>query len=215
MTGNPSVETEFSRTLQRLKRRGCNLLLVGSVPNSVLRAASRKLLGDDEEDRYRVVVLAGMTRAAGGRLSRDVADETAQVIRHDPTARSSNEDVPAVSVDDDIGDLCVAISETITRFADESDGFSPGELRVCLDSLDALLGRYDRAVVRQLVGIVAGQIRGAKGMGHFVLPFERDSEVVADFAPLFDAVIEYRVAEGGQERWHFTQRDLRSPWLPV
>jgi len=216
--GDPSVEAEFTRTLQRLKRRGCNLLLVGGVSDGVLTAASRKLLGDASERRYRLVVLAGMARADGSRLPGDDAEGAARVVTHGTQPRGADDvaaDLAKRHVDDDIGELGSAISETITAFGDEGDGLNPGELRVCLDSLDSLLSRYDGPVVRQFLGIVTGQIRGANGMGHVVLPYDYEHETVQEFAPLFDAVIEYRVDGGGQERWHFTRRDLQSPWLPV
>lgn len=215
--GELSAEAEFTRTLQRLKRRGCNLLLVGTVSDGVLTAASQKLLGDASERRYRLVVLSGMARADDSRLPADDAAGAAQVVTHGAERRAGGGVDAELSEHhvDDIAELGSAISESITTFGDEGDGLNPGELRVCLDSLDSLLSRYDRPVVRQFLGIVTGQIRGANGMGHVVLPYDYEDETVQEFAPLFDAVIEYRVAEGGQERWHFTHRDLESPWLPV
>ncbi|WP_440007099.1 DUF7504 family protein [Halomicrococcus sp. SG-WS-1] len=215
MGDDPSVEAEFTRTLQRLKRRGCNLLLVGTVPDSVLTAASRKLLGDASERRYRLLVLAGAARSSGGRLPTADAVDTVRFVTYGAEPRGVDPEIPGCHVDDGLAELGSAISEAVTSFDTESGGLEPGELRVCLDSLSALMDRYDRRVVRQFLGIVTGQVRGANGMGHFVLPYERDHETVEAFASLFDAVIEYRAADGGQERWHFTGRDLTSPWLPV
>jgi hypothetical protein len=209
------VATEFTRTLHQLKRRGCNLLLVGSVPDSVLSAGSRKLFGDPEERRFRVVVLSGTPRTTVyERLSVTTLDETATVIFHDAQTALPNIESPVVHVDTGIRDLTSAISETITSF-DVSGGFRPGELRFGLDSLGSMLTRYDPTLVRQFLGVVGGQIRGANGMGHYVLPRPYDHELVCVLAPLFDGIIEYRVDAGREERWHFPHRDLHSPWLPL
>lgn len=76
-------------------------------------------------------------------------------------------------------------------------GLEPGELQVGVDSLESLLEGYDSTIVQRFLGIVTGQIRGANGMSHFVLPRDYDHDVVRELAPLFDGVIEYRVNDGG------------------
>ncbi|MGA9402542.1 DUF7504 family protein [Haladaptatus sp.] len=206
---------EFERTLQRLKREGCNLLLVGSVPDSVLSAASRKLFGDPEERRFRVAVLSGTPRTVVyERLPTTALDETATVISHEGVSIPPHISAPVVDVDSGIRELTSSISETITSF-EGSKNFQPGELRLGLDSLGSMLTRYDPTLVRQFLGIVGGQVRGANGMGHYVLPRPYDHELVTALEPLFDGVIEYRVENGREERWHFTHHDLRSPWLPL
>ncbi|WP_423743897.1 hypothetical protein V5735_12900 (plasmid) [Haladaptatus sp. SPP-AMP-3] len=209
------VATEFARTLQQLKQQGCNLLLVGSVPDDVLSAASRKLFGDPDERRFRVAVLSGTPRTTVyERLPKATLDETATVIAHDTDAMPPHVRSPVVRVDSGIRELTCSISEAITSF-DVPGGFRPGELRFGLDSLASMLTRYDPTLVRQFLGIVGGQVRGANGMGHYVLPRPYDHELVGTLAPLFDGIVEYRVDAGREERWHFPDRDLRSPWLPL
>ncbi len=206
---------EFERTLQRLKQEGCNLLLVGSVPDSVLSAASRKLFGDPDERRFRVAVLSGTPRTTVyERLPMTVLDQRATVISHEGVSIPTHVSASVVTVDAGIRDLTSSISETITSF-DGSRNFHPGELRFGLDSLGSMLTRYDPMLVRQFLGVVGGQVRGANGMGHYVLPRPYDDELVNVLEPLFDGIIEYRVEAGREERWHFPQRDLRSPWLPL
>ncbi len=213
--GGDDITAEFTWTLQQLKRRGCNLLLVGSVPDSVLSAASRKLFGNPHERRFRVVVLSGTTRTSvDKRLPIDDAFDETTVVTHATELSDSQRPPSTVHVEDGVPELSTEISRAITSF-ETDDGLQPGELRVGFDSLESLFEQYDPAVVEQFLGIVTGQIRGANGMGHFVLPHEYDHELVDDLAPLFDAVIEYRVEGDGQERWHFPSRDLHSPWLPL
>ncbi|WP_458208330.1 DUF7504 family protein [Haladaptatus sp. NG-SE-30] len=208
------VAYEFTRELQQLKRRGCNLLLVGSVPDSVLSTACRKFFGDPEERRYRVAVLSGTNRTAiGERLSTSGAPKTTTVITH-ATEVSSDSPVSSVHVDESVPELAGAISETITSFQTDG-GLRSGELRLGLDSLETLFTRYEQTAVEQFLDNVTGQVRGANGMGHFVLPREYDHELVADVSTVFDGIVEYQVGDGGQERWHIPDRDLRSPWLPL
>ncbi|WP_049969531.1 DUF7504 family protein [Haladaptatus cibarius] len=205
---------EFTRMLQQLKRRGCNLLLVGSVPDSVLSCASRKFFGDPHERRFRVVVLTGTSRTTvDERIPMyGTHEERTAVITH--LTELADYGVQPVRVDSGVPELSTAVSSAITSF-ETDDGLQSGQLRVGLDSLESLFERYDPEVVRQFLGVVTGQVRGANGMGHFILPRDYDHELVSELAPLFDGIIEYRVDGEGQEQWHFPHRDLQSPWLSV
>ncbi|WP_227776368.1 DUF7504 family protein [Haladaptatus pallidirubidus] len=208
------VATEFTRMLQQLKRRGCNLLLVGSVPDSVLSCASRKFFGDPHERRFRVVVLTGTSRTTVDERvpMYGTHEERTTVITH--LTELADCEVPSDHVDSSVPELSNAVSSSITSF-ETDDGLQSGQLRVGVDSLESLFERYDPEAVQRFLGIVTGRIRGADGMGHFIFPRDYDHDLVSELAPLFDGVVEYRIDGEGQERWHFPHRDLQSPWLPL
>ncbi|WP_266078868.1 DUF7504 family protein [Haladaptatus caseinilyticus] len=208
------VAVEFSQILHQLKHHGCNLLLVGSVPDSVLSCASRKFFGDPEERRFRIVALSGSSRTTVEKRLPTVASADETVIITHATELSDAEFSSSVHVEAGVPKLSNAVSSAITSIETEDD-LEPGELRVGLDSLESLLERYCPDLVHQFLGVVTEQIRDANGMGHFVFPRDYDHELVTDLAPLFDGVVEYRVDRGGQERWHFPASDIRSPWLPL
>lgn len=220
--------TAFDRTLQRLKQRGCCMLLVGSVAESVFSRASRQMLGDPSLRRYRLFVLTDadrsvVTRRLSGVDETDRARRT-QILTTDATTRStsirSNADansIPTTVVDDDSESLIDSIDTTIQDFERRSGGLEPGSLRLCFDSLRPIVDSQDGERSLRFCNRLSASVRGSRGLGHVVLPLPRDSEPVERLTRCFDAVVELRSSKdrGPQERWHFTRENLTTNWIAL
>lgn len=225
LSGADDRASQFVRTLGRLKRTGCNLLLVGHVSDAVLAEASQKLLGDARWCRFRLFVLTDADRVeVADRLpaaDRRVHARRARVLACGQTARSATNGNSAVTtlrgIDSgvELPRLSAAIDEEIEAIEAASDGLEPAQLRVCFDSLGPLLAEHGTDAVSSFLDEVTQTVLAASGMAHYVLPHERDHELVAELAPHFDAIIEYRVVDGGQERWRFPDTDFTTQWLPL
>lgn len=239
--GTGSHHDDFVDALADVKADGCSLLVVGRVPEDASTKACRRMLGDaNVARRERLLVFADATReAAADRLPRSHCGgdhsgggtPSATVIDYGATARSAAAASPgkagpgdATGVDDgvtvhrvrdeDLGDLGTTVSRTI-------DGLVPvdpedGALRVCFDSLSPLLETHDDATVFQFLHALINRIHAANGLAHFHLPVEADAYETRLLAPLFDAVVELRMADGRlEQRWRLRDADVSTEWLTV
>lgn len=216
--------TAFARTLSRLKRNGCNLLVVGNGHEPTRTNACRRLLGcEGGEPRRRLVVAADSSAAAArDRLpaaSTTPSGERDTIIDWETPTRSGaavaeprpsgTRTVPIAA--DDLAGLGIEIHETVA-----DDEHEPAQLRLCFDSLTPLIARFDHETVFRFLHLVTGLIGRARGMGHYHLPVGRNAEATRTVAPLFDAIVELRT-EGGrpEQRWHVPDEDLVTGWLAV
>lgn len=220
-----SSDLGFGGTLERLKRRGSNILIVGPPSTQLRQAASRRLLGDaTTEPRRRLFVFTGGNatheRLGNGPLS----PETVRVISQRPgdrvtsvTTTLADEDIPHESVDPGkLSALAWAVADEIQTFSRLGGGLSPGELRVCVDSLGPVYTHHDDREVRRFLSTLTNRIRSTGGMAHYHLPAARDDPVVADLERMFDAVVELRQSGGAPEqRWNVPDFDVDSGWLPL
>ncbi|WP_231185408.1 HalOD1 output domain-containing protein [Haladaptatus sp. DYF46] len=210
--------------LARIKQLGGNLLLVGSVPDSVVDAASIPLLGDSTRNRTRLFALHDRSistvrdrlSSAGSAGSdahivdfhsgaRSAADGTA--MRNDPTVHY---------VDGDIESFRDEIAAAIERLDSGRGRFEPAELRFCFDTLRPLVENYDEAEVDAFLETLCHHIKEVSGMGHYVLPIDRDSSYVRAIAHRFDAIIELRAGDNGPEqRWHLRETDHTTEWFDL
>ena len=227
--GGKGTSVAFSQRLQRLKQRGCNLLVVGSVPDSVLSLASNQMLGDPDLRRHRLFVLTDAdTSTVRGRLpaasTRSIA-QTTKVVDHVPSARTAatqtgtaTDQVPIERVyDEDLGVLCEAITDSIAAFERQEGGFDAGRFRLCFDSLRPLIDEHDPEDISRFLARLTTAVCGVHGMGHFILPVAREDDVVDPLVPTFDAVVELRIVNGSreQERWYLPEADLTTNWISL
>ncbi|WP_135828196.1 DUF7504 family protein [Halorussus halobius] len=229
---------DFVRLLDRLKSTGCSILVTGDVPRELFTRASAKLLGADEELRYRVLAVTDATaESIAGRLpDPDVTPrpltETTHVLNHAGTLRSvtaatSTRTPPKLAgvtetriVDPELAGLRSALFEAIDDFAAGATTVSPGDVRVGIDSLEPLIEFYGVEQVRECLGAVGRYVRTHDAMAHFVLPAPCGSEAATQLAAEVDAVVELRLAEStddrtAEQRWHVPDRDLRTDWVPL
>jgi len=223
--GANADESAFADALVELTGEPCNLLVVGAVPRHATVTACRRLFGDPSADRYRLLVYTHDGDVdVGDRLGAGPmgpSPGTASVVRHLIPSRS----VEAVA-DPHPVETCVesgrlselgrTVSDRILEFTRSTDDRSSREIRVCFDSLSAILAEYDTEPVFRFVNMMVGQIHDVGGVGLFHLPYPRDSEVVALLEPLFDGLVELRVVDGQiQQRWHLADRAVTSDWQPL
>ena len=225
-SGGFGADGQFGRRLANLKRNGCNVLLVGT---DALDGGCERLLGESSAGpRYRLFVTTdagpSTARARLAGVQSDSYRDPATVVDWRADGRDAGQ-VPNRGDDegtlrvtpvesDDLGDLSRAVEAAVESFEAEAGEFSPGELRLCVDSLTPLVAEYDERDVRRfLLGLVETVERVA-GMGHYHLSDDYDSEAVAAVEPLFDAVIELRRVESRvEQRWHLP--DVTTRWLAL
>lgn len=200
----------FSRVLHHLKRDGCNLLLVGVVPEEKRRRACRRLFGAADERRRRVFVTPDETTPAthlpGG------GDHAGERVVHHHGVRGST---TATSPSRPLSELGRRVEQAVDEVT--AVGVEPGELRLGVNTLEPLLASYSVPAVKRFVDRVSERVVADNGMGHYVLPVPREDAMVEQFAPSFDAVLEHRVGADGtlEERWHVAEPELTSGWVGV
>lgn len=221
----------FHATLQRLKRGGCSLLVVGDAPRRVFTRASGAMLGDPDVRRWRVFALTDAAPESVRERLPAAADaprslaETTKVVNHalppQPIADdvgASTVTVPEVSVGDPgLSGFRTELREAIAEFGAQSR--RPAEVRVAVDSLAPLLDHYDLGVVRRCLRAVGESVAEHAAMAHYILPEPYDGRRCQRLVDEFDAVIELRAAgedrADPQERWHLPDRETPTPWVPV
>ncbi|WP_158055548.1 DUF7504 family protein [Halorussus halophilus] len=229
---------EFLDLLNELKATGCNLLVVGDEPRCTFTRASKRLFGDAEAMRYRLLAVTDATpqsvadRLPDAESTPRPVEETTHVLTHAQTPRcvttseisDSQRELASVRetriADPELCGLQSALVEGIETFADATPRLRPGDLRVGIDSLGSLLDEYDQAVVRRCLDTVGRHVCKYDGMAHYVLPEAYDSDRVQSLLGAFDAVIEVRrvsdeYEHDAEERWHVPDEGLTIGWTPL
>ncbi|MFD1645323.1 DUF7504 family protein [Haloarchaeobius litoreus] len=223
--GGVPGSTTFAQTLSALKREGSSILLVGRTSATAHRAACSRLMGDSGEPRQRLYVYTTGTETCGQGPSTDHQGTTRILSQENEAGVSAS----PKGVPDDIEETVVGpqllstLGTSIIDAVDEMEAdheLEPAELRLCFDSVTPLLQEHKSQNVFRLLHMVTSRTRQADGMGHFHLPLDRDSDYVRLLEPLFDAVVEVRRTEDGDEerleqRWHLRDRDAESGWIEI
>lgn len=192
---------------RELKQRGPQVLVTGDVPESVSRRASRRLLGHPEEQRHRVLALTDSSAESDAWFPGSYAtdDEEVTLIGAGELRGSAAVGGPADGSEDDA--LVRLVGEEIASWHPDEGTPPPAVLRVGVYSLETLLETHGVEAVRKLAYQLTGEVRRARGMGHYHLPREPGSEAVADLQFVFDARLELRSSAGTPEqRWHLPGR---------
>lgn len=206
--------TTFAQALAALKQEGSNILLVGADAAGSHDAVCHRLLGEGEcNSRYRVFVTNGDRRSSSHGNQSDV--QRSHTIDYSALDRPTGNSPPNTE-NISLGALGIEIIETIDELCDDANGLEPSELRVCADSLVALLRAHRSETVFQFLHMTTSRISTARGMGHYHLPLDRDHDAVNLFEPLFDAIVEVRSRDDRYEqRWELRDQGLSTEWLPL
>lgn len=224
--------TTLTQVLSGLKRRGSVLLLAGPAQHGAISTACRRLLGTPPDTRRRLFVSTGDAHADDHGIESLTGPEfdAARAICYETKTRSAAatapggacEAAPGPSIDSrvasrtvggSLGGLLEAIVEDVEALDDQADGLEPAELRVCLDSVDALLATHDEEAVFRFLHLLSGVARRYRAMCHVHLPADVDTRAVALLEPTADAVVEVRNAGSHQQRWHVPDAELTTDWL--
>ncbi|WP_394741762.1 DUF7504 family protein [Natronococcus roseus] len=218
---DPGGTVSVGSTLGRLKRTGGNVLIAGGVPDDLVDVASANLLGDpDRHRRHLFALLDRDRRVVSDRLApSDIA--SAQIVDYAMTARSvASAGAPvtdAVAVVDepaDLDELEATVDARIRAFGTETPLCEPGDLRLCIDSLRPMLDERGTDGTVALLEPICEAVRDVSGLGHYVLPVDRDEPLVDALESLFDATVELRVGDcGPQQRWHLHESGYTTDWI--
>lgn len=207
---------------RELKQRGPQILVTGDVPEAVSRRATQRLLGHPAEHRHRILTLTDSAAETDEWLPGSVSgtDRGVAVIR-DGALRATATSQPSDGADHamnttrDVGtgenteatatsdDIAARVSSEVTGWLDGRDDPGPAVLRVGIYSLETLLEQRGIDAVRAFCYQLTGEVRRARGMGHYHLPRAADSEAVSELRYVFDARLELRDSgAGAEQRWH-------------
>lgn len=185
---------QFRQLLMRLKRRGCNLLVVGETDPSVRRRASRRLFGAPLAPRTRLLVTVGNVTPDRWLPAKGSVVDAGILTRGSP--KNEREDPFQATLAKQIADVDAA----------------PGECRVGVTSTAPLL---DDAESTPMLEAMREAVVDVSGMGHYHLGASLDTVLERGVDEEFDAVLELRRDGGAQERWYVSSRDLVTPWVPM
>ncbi|MFC4553373.1 MULTISPECIES: DUF7504 family protein [Halorussus] len=222
--GSPESIVQFRNQLAELKQEGSNILLVGTDEQS---AACERLLGESSaRPRRRVFVTTdadpSVTRPKFESIDERPTRESAAVVDWRVETRSasadsgSGGDVRTWSVDGDLRTLGETVEQVVEAFDEETGGLRPAELRLCFDSLTPLVADRDLRDASRFLLALTETVKRVDGMAHYHLPVSYDDETVQVLAPLFDAVVEVQRGEREvEQRWHLSDPDITTDWLPL
>lgn len=210
------------------KENGVAVLVTGSVPDTVHRSMSARLLGSPDADRRRVLALTHHEETATTeRLppGASTAPDRLQVVLGNGWTRSATAvdetgGAPAGSNGETVSDvsgggdapLGTVPAESVTALSDPSlasfgervsrsvgalnrlaGEFTPGQLRLCLDSLDHLADGYGDSQVLRFAHLVADQVRSHDGMVHLHTRRPYDDLPVPGIDDVTEVVIRLRL----------------------
>lgn len=216
----------FAETLMDLKRRGCCVLVTGQVNERTRAAQSRRLFGQIDTDRQRVLTLTDATATSAARYLPErltpthstvtMLDYTEQVRVIADTVEPSSQP-PSVDTNSDdsasMGKLGTLLYDPI-KDALQTDTHYPGELRLGIATLRILIDTDGLPATRAFIRAIRADILDTHGMGHFHLPGSLDSETVDALQSLVDIHIELRQTDCVPEhRWHLPETGESTSWI--
>lgn len=178
-----------------------------------------------DPDRLRTVFCDGWTRSAALTTAAAGTDAPSSPDgpRPEPGGPSVDEFSPgAVSADG----TTVLEETTLSAFGERltrevaalyrtAGDLDPGQLRLCLDSLDHLTDGYDDAQVLRFAHLVADQVRNYDGMAHFHTRRPLDDLPVPGIVDVTEVVLRLRVAGDTAEFRPYLNGDPLTDWGPI
>jgi len=217
----------IAHLLHEHKQVGCNVLVAGDVPDTILDTVSAKLLGDPSErtrkrifglfDRNEQTVRDRLDQGGYGRSPTRVVT-SGNFARSDCGAISADSDLPTAgpyhrdySIERchvDSEDLTAVRSSLVDQFDTATDSYAISELRVCIDSLRPVLDKYSEETVATFLTDLTSEIKARNGMGHFVLPASVGSDAVESVRQHFDIIMPLRPRNGtAEQKWIIPARN--------
>lgn len=210
--------------LGRLKRRGTSVLVVGDLSDQLAGAMSRRMMGHPDETRYRLLVLLKPTTTPADWFPAPVTpdDEGVEVLDYgglprDGTATATGAAGPAAPSAGEapsVEELGDRIGEWLSTTAEAVDP-EPGQFRLGVVSLDALLETADVQRTKAFAAEVRDFMRQYRGCAHLHLPRERSSTEVQQLRVWVDVIVELRTGGGRPEQKWIIPDQVETNWFPL
>lgn len=173
-------------------------------------------------DRLRAVLGNGWTRSAAAAVNEaggsapGLEGSTVPDVGTDdaPLGTLPAESVTALS-DPSLATFGERLSRSVGALDRLAGGFSPGQLRVCLDSLDHLADGYDDSQVLRFAHLVADQVRSQDGMAHFHTRRPYDDLPIPGLADVSEVVIRLRLTGEAPEFRPYLEGDPLTDWARI
>lgn len=215
-----SPET-FADTLGDLKQTGCMALVVEDEGAPVHEGCDRLLGADDHEDRRRLFVqtdaaTSSRLAAAGRRDRRTERVARLQTTNRTATTADSQPNSPggASAVATSVDGLAADSREAVDAL-EPSDGFDPGQLRICVDALGDMVAATDTADAAGFVADVRDMVDEHDGLAHVHVTQGTPGEAAEALLPQMDAVVEIAGEDEARHRWHLPDESLTSAWFEL
>lgn len=210
----------FAALLDRLKRRGTSVLVVGDLTADLERAMSRRMMGHPDEPRYRLLASLRPPEAMDEWFPGSVGpdDEWVEVLDRGGLPRDAVSAADGVSATgapvSRAGELVDSVDEWVSTVAREADPES-GAIRVGVAGLDVLLEREGVEAPREVAERVHDLMRDHQGVAHLYFPRSRSSPVVQQITVWVDVVVEVRTNGGRPEQRWVVQDTVETSWFPL
>lgn len=209
----------FAALLDRLKRRGTSVLVVGDLSADLERALSRRMMGHPDESRYRLLATLRPTDSPADWFPGSVtaADDWVDVVDHSGLARdavAATDGHSGGTAPSRADDLVGRIDDWVTTVEREVDT-SPGDIRVGVSSLDVLHESEGVGAPRTVAERVHRLMRDHQGVAHLYYPRGRSSRIVQQITVWVDVLIEVRTNGGRPEQRWSVQDTVETSWFPL
>lgn len=198
--------TSAAALLPHFKRRGCNLLVAGSVSEATANRATQRLLGAPDLERKRVLVRTDELTPVHELLPPGVSvdDSDVRVVQY----RGATLD------HDPLTSLARRVTETVAAFDSLSSPLVGGELRLAVTSLGAVVSDHDALATERFLRCVTDAVAGVRGMGHYRYSGPRGDLSSLPAERLFDAFVDLRDEFGAEQRLS-TPTAQSTDWLEL
>jgi len=107
------------------------------------------------------------------------------------------------------------LAREVTTLDQLADGLDPGQLRLCVDSVDQLVHDNDDDAVLRFAHLLADQVRRHDGMLHLHTTHRRDDLAVAELADVTEVVLRLRLTGEAPEFRPYLDGDPLADWGPI
>lgn len=217
----------FADTLMDLKHRGCCVLVTGQVNERIRAAQSRRLFGQSDRSRQRVLLLTEATpHLIPQYLPKGITPTHASVTTLDYTDQvrdlSSTISLLSQPWSDNNSEESASMTEYGTSLYDaitdaiNTESLRPGELRLGVATLGVLIDTDGLPATQAFVRAVRTELLAIHGIGHFHFPGKPGTETCTALRPFIDIHIELRKHHDTPEhRWHLLETDHSTSWIQL
>ncbi|MCG1002921.1 MULTISPECIES: hypothetical protein [Halobacterium] len=206
----------FAAALDDLKSTGCLLLVLEAGGSDAGGDGCRRLLASDRGGRRKRLFVRSEadTHTTSSSPTGDDPDERTVVYRsaaRGAAAAPPEPSIPATTVASDVD----ALGDAVEDEAESLGGYEPGQFRLCVDALGALLEDDNLLNVLELTKTVGSVARERDGIAHVHVGQHVPGIAVEGLLGQFDAVVEVSGDDDPRQRWHLPDESLSTRWLEL